>query len=133
MRDEDVRQYLEYMTDRGMAASTLNVVINALKFYYEQILRRRFCVYIKHAQKSRYLPVVLNKDEVKNLLSYIKTPKHYYVASFLYGSGSRVSEEVKIRIEDIDITRGLLRVYQGKGRKDRYTLLPKQIIPYLEA
>jgi site-specific recombinase XerD len=133
VREEDVRRYLEYLADKGMTASTLNVVINALKFYYGQILRRKFFFNIKHAKKSKHLPVVLSKDEAQGLLKCIENSKHYCIAALLYGAGLRVSEVVKIRMKDIDIGRGLLRVYQGKGKKDRYTLLPKQIIPQFEA
>lgn len=130
---EDVRRYLEHLVDRGSAASTVNVAINALKFYYAQILRRKFFFDIKHAKKSKYLPMVLSKEEAKRLLACIKNAKHYCVAALLYGAGLRVSEVVKIRMQDIDVSRGLLKVYQGKGKKDRYTLLPKQIMPHLEA
>lgn len=130
---EDVRQYLNYLVDRGSAASTINVAINALKFYYAQILRRKFFFDIKHAKKSKYLPTVLSKDEAKQLLGSIKNAKHYCIAALLYGAGLRVGEVVRIRMQDIDAGRGLLKVHQGKGKKDRYTLLPKQIMPHLEA
>lgn len=130
---EDVRRYLEYLIDRGSAASTVNVAINALKFYYAQTLRRKFFFDIKHAKKSKYLPTVLSKEEAKHLLGCIKNAKHYCIAALLYGAGLRVGEVVRIRMQDIDAGRGLLKVYQGKGKKDRYTLLPKQILPHLEA
>lgn len=130
---EDVRRYLEHLVDRGAAASTVNVAINALKFYYAQILRRRFFLDIKHAKKSKYLPTVLSKEEARQLLAGIKNAKHYCIAALLYGAGLRVSEVVRLRMQDIDASRGLLKVYQGKGKKDRYTLLPKQIMPHLEA
>ena len=130
---EDVKRYLEHLVDHGSAASTVNVAINALKFYYAQILRRKFFFDIKHAKKSKYLPTVLSKDEAKRLLACIKNAKHYCIAALLYGAGLRVGEVVRIRMQDIDAGRGLLKVYQGKGKKDRYTLLPKQIMPHLEA
>ena len=130
---EDVKRYLEHLVDHGSAASTGNVAINALKFYYSQILRRKFFFDIKHAKKSKYLPTVLSKDEAKRLLACIKNAKHYCIAALLYGAGLRVGEVVRIRMQDIDAGRGLLKVYQGKGKKDRYTLLPKQIMPHLEA
>ncbi len=133
MGQEDVRCYLEHLVDRGSAASTVNVAINALKFYYAQILRRKFFFDIKHAKKSKYLPTVLSKDEAKHLLACIENAKHYCIAALLYGAGLRVGEVVKIRMQDIDLGRGLLKVYQGKGKKDRYTLLPKQIMSRLEA
>src|SRR3989338_5412581 len=130
---EDVKRYLEHLVDHGSAASTVNVAINALKFYYAQILRRKFFFDIKHAKKSKYLPTVLSKDEAKRLLACIKNAKHYCIAALLYGAGLRVGEEGRIRMQDIDAGRGLLKVYQGKGKKDRYTLLPKQLLPHLDA
>lgn len=132
VRNEDIKQYLESLANRNAASSTINVAINALRFYYTQILKRRFFFDIKHAKKSKYLPTVLSKDEAKKLLACIKNPKHYCVVALLYGAGMRVGEVVRIRMQDIDLARGMIRVYQGKGKKDRYTLLPKQIIPHLE-
>jgi len=78
------------------------------------------------------LPIVLSKEEIDKMIRVTKNPKHKFLISLLYATGLRVSEIVKIKMRDIDLDRKMLRVYQGKGQKDRYTILPEKLIPILE-
>lgn len=120
------------MKNSQAANSTLNVAINALKFYYGQILKRRFFFDIRHAKKSNYLPVVLSREEVEKMISATVNPKHQFLISLMYAAGLRVSETIKIKMRDIDLDRKMLRVYQGKGQKDRYVMLAEKLLPTLE-
>ena len=130
--NEDIRRYLESFVDRGCAHSTLNVALNALKFYYGQILQRKFFYGIKGAKKTGYLPIVLSKEEVARMLNLTKNPKHHFLISLMYSAGLRVSEAIKIRMRDFDFDRGLIVVRCGKGGKDRYTLLSEKLMPILK-
>lgn len=130
--NEDVRKYLESIKDKGCANSTLNVALNALKFYYRQILKRKFFFDIKGAKKSNYLPVILSKEEIQRMLEVTTNPKHHFLISLMYSAGLRVSEAIKIRMHDFDIDRKLIMVKQGKGAKDRRTLLSEKLIPILQ-
>jgi len=121
-----VRAYLEYLA-KNHSASTLNTAYSALQFYFVKILCRKFFVNIPRAKKSHYLPVVLSKSEVARLLVSLINSKHHCIVSLLYGAGLRVSEVVRIKMLDIDFDRMLLRVFQGKGKKDRFTLLPNSL------
>jgi site-specific recombinase XerD len=127
VKNDDIKKYLQNLKNSGAANSTLNVAINALKFYYSQILRRRFFFDIKHAKKSNYLPVVLSPEEIDKMIDAITNPKHKFLISLMYAAGLRVSELIKIKMRDIDLDRRMLRVCQGKGRKDRYTLLAEKL------
>lgn len=129
---EDIRKYLEHLTDKNSASSTVNVAINSLKFYYTQILKRKLFFDIRHAKKSNYLPVVLSQEEVEKMISSTINPKHQFLISLMYAAGLRVSETIKIKMRDIDLDRKMLRVYQGKGAKDRYTMLAEKLLPTLE-
>ncbi len=129
--NEDIRKYLEHLTTKNSASSTVNVAINALKFYYTQVLKRKLFFDIKHAKKSSYLPVVLSREEVDKMISLTTNPKHNFLISLMYAAGLRVSETIKIKMGDIDLDRKMLRVCQGKGRKDRYTLLAEKLLPIL--
>ncbi|MFA5134103.1 MAG: site-specific tyrosine recombinase/integron integrase [Patescibacteria group bacterium] len=131
VKNDDIKKYLENLKNSGAANSTLNVAINALKFYYSQILKRRFFFDIKHAKKSNYLPVVLSPEEIDKMIDATANPKHKFLISLMYAAGLRVSELIKIKMCDIDLDRKMLRVYQGKGRKDRYTLLAEKLSPIL--
>lgn len=130
--NEDIKKYLEYLVTKNSASSTVNVAINALKFYYTQILKRKFFFDIRHAKKSNYLPVVLSQEEIEKMISSTANPKHQFLISLMYAAGLRVSETIKIKMRDIDLDRKMLRVYQGKGAKDRYTMLAEKLVPTLE-
>ncbi|MBU4360830.1 site-specific integrase [Patescibacteria group bacterium] len=118
----DIKRYLDYLNNKGFPSSSLNIVINALKFYYTQILKRKLFFDIKRTKKSKYLPVVLSKQEIQKMIEAIDNPKHKFVIQLLYSTGLRVSEVVKIKMSDIDLDRKLILVKAGKGNKDRYTI-----------
>lgn len=120
---EDIKAYLDHLA-REHSSATVSVAYNALLFYYKQIWRRSFFISLSHPRKEKHLPVVLSKVEVARMLAAVRNPKHHCIISLLYGTGVRVSELTHIRMRDVDLDRGLLRVYQGKGKKDRQTLLP---------
>ncbi|MDI6811542.1 MAG: site-specific integrase, partial [archaeon] len=122
--NEDIRDYLYYLAnDKEASTSTLNTAINALKFYYGEVLKRRFIYEIKRPKKDKKLPVVLSQGEVSQILSSINNIKHRAILMLIYSAGLRVSEVVKLKPEDIDTERGLIHIKGAKGRKDRYTIL----------
>lgn len=120
----DIKNYLDYLT-QSRSVSTISVAYNALLFYYKTIWRRQFFLNFPHPRKEKHIPVVLSKEEIKRMINLTTNPKHRCVLSILYGTGVRVSELTHIRMCDIDLNRVMLRVYQGKGKKDRLTILPK--------
>lgn len=130
--NNDIRQYLLSLKNKDCANSTLNVVLNALKFYYRQILRRNFFFDIKGAKKTDYLPTVLSKKEIKQMLEKTTNPKHNFLISLMYSAGLRVSETIKIKMRDFDLDRKMIVVRQGKGQKDRCTLLSEKLMPVLK-
>ena len=127
--NEDVKNYLLYLIEeKDASASTLNIAINALKFYYGKILKRDFIYSVKRPKKDKKLPVVLSRNEVSKLFSVIENPKHRLILMLTYSSGLRVSEVVKLKPGDIDMERKLIYIRGGKGRKDRYTILADVVI-----
>ncbi len=124
INDADIKNYLFYLAEeKKVASSTLNSAINALKFYYERILRKRFIYEIRRPKKDNKLPVVLSQEEVIKILSSVSNIKHKVILMLVYSAGLRVSEVVKLKVEDIDSKRSLIHIHGAKGRKDRYTLL----------
>lgn len=130
--NDDIRQYLISLKDRDRARSTLNVALNALKFYYREILKRKFFFDIKGAKKTNYLPTILSRDEIDRMLVKTTNPKHNFLISLMYSAGLRVSEVIKIHMRDFDLDRKLIMVRHGKGQKDRCTLLSEKLIPILK-
>jgi len=106
----------------------LNQAINALKFYYGTILKKKFVYEVRRPKKDKKLPVVLSKEEIAKILNSVDNVKHKAILMIAYSSGLRVSEVVKLKVEDIDSNRMLIHIKGSKGRKDRYTLLSKTVL-----
>ncbi|CEG11435.1 Phage integrase family protein [groundwater metagenome] len=122
--NENAKNYLFYLAEqKDVSTSNLNIAINALKFYYGEVLKRDFVYEIKRQRKNKKLPVVLSKEKVSNILSSVSNIKHRALLMLAYSAGLRVSEVVKLRVEDIDAQRKLIHIRGAKGRKGRYTLL----------
>lgn len=125
---EDIQRFLDHIiTKRKLAWATVNVYFSACRFLYLTVLQRediRFS--IPPRGRSGRRPGVLNRDEVLRLIDTPRNLKHRALLTMTYGSGLRVSEAVRIRIADIDRGRMALRVEQGKGRRDRYTVLSQR-------
>ena len=101
----------------------MNGAINALKFYYGTVLKKKFIYEVKRPKKDKKLPLVLNKTEVSNILSAVLNLKHKALLMMVYSGGLRVSDVVRLKVKDIDRERKLIYIKSGKGRKDRYTIL----------
>jgi site-specific recombinase XerD len=124
INDKDIKDYLVYLAERkGAATSTLNQAINALKFYYGSMLKKKFIYEVRRPRKDKKLPVVLSHDEVARILFSVDNLKHKAILMFIYSAGLRVGEVIKLRPEDIDSERMLIHIKGSKGRKDRYTML----------
>ena len=122
---KDIREFLEELSEKNASGNTINVYLNALKFYFEEIMGRKFRINIKYSKKPKKLPVVLAKEEVKKLLGKIRNWKHKLMVETMYGSGLRVSELLNLKVKDLDLNKGYGFVRQGKGNKDRIFIIPK--------
>lgn len=129
----DIMTYLLYLVeDRCISTSYQNQAINAIKFYYEKIAgRKRETFYIERPRKEKFLPEVLGEEEVRAIIGSIGNLKHKCMIMMAYSAGLRVGELLNLRISDIDSKRMLIRVNQGKGRKDRVTLLSNRLLELL--
>lgn len=118
--------------DAKRSTSTCNVAAVALRFLYHQTLGRSVDGFeIPIARKPSKLPHVLSREEVARLLSCTRFGKHRMIFGVAYSAGLRVSEIVNVRITDIDSDRMVIRVEQGKGAKDRFTLLSPRLLEEL--
>lgn len=132
INSNDIKDYLLYLAEeRQSATSTLNQAINALKFYYGTILKRKFVYEVKRPRKDKKLPVVLGQEEVVKILNSVDNLKHRAILMLVYSAGLRVGEVVKLKPEDIDSKRILVHIRGAKGRKDRYTLLSETALEFL--
>lgn len=124
----DIQRFLDHIiTERKLAWATVNVYFSACRFLYLAVLRRPELGFsIPPRGRSGRRPGVLSQEEVQRLIDAPRNLKHRALLTMTYGSGLRVSEVVRIRIADIDRERMALRVEQGKGRRDRYTVLSQK-------
>jgi integrase/recombinase XerD len=121
--EDDLKSYLAYLvSDKNLSSSSVALVRSSLLFFYNQVLGKGFAG-IKTPKIQRNPPAVLSKDEVKALINACFNGKSKLLVQFLYSSGLRVSECLNIKIEDIDFNQKICLVKQGKGKKDRATLL----------
>ncbi len=133
-RQAEVRSHLEELVDQGVSRSAFNIAYSALRFLYGEVLKQPAPLKgLRRPRGGRPLPVILGQREVLRLLDALGNPKHRVLFALLYAGGLRVGEVVRLKVSDIDSERMLIRVQQGKGRKDRYTLLPKAILEDLRS
>jgi site-specific recombinase XerD len=130
----EIRTYLLHLTrERRLAASSIIVTVSALRFFYMVTLKRPWVVEddIPAGHQGRKLPVVLSKAEVARFLGAVDNLKHRMVLTVCYATGLRISEAVRLTPAAIDSKRMVIRVEQGKGRKDRYVMLPPTLLDML--
>jgi len=122
---ENILKFLKMMVDtKHISSSYQNQLINAIKFYYEQILHLpRKTYYIDRPRRESKLPVVLSKDEIRRLFAVIANLKHKSILQVIYSAGLRESEVINLKITDINSAEHLILLRQAKGNKDRYVKL----------
>lgn len=130
---EDIRNYILYcINELKLSEATVHSRINAIKFYYEQVLRReRFLLEIPRPKKPLKLPKVIAPSDIKKLFEATSNLKHNTMLKLCYGLGLRVSEVVNLKITDIDSKSMQVFIERAKGKKDRYVNLPTSILPQL--
>ena len=116
--ERDIRQYLLHLIDEK------NLSRGTLKFFCQYVLHEpRIIASIPRPRSERKLPAVLSRGEVLSLFAALSNLKHRALLILAYSAGLRVSEVVRLRVEDIDVDRRMIRVRQAKGNKDRYTVV----------
>jgi integrase/recombinase XerD len=131
---EDVRSYQLHLAASGVGVATLNQTTSTLRFFFRTTLKRHDIVEHTHfIREPRKLPVVLSPEEVARLLNAAPGLKYKAALSVAYGAGLRANEVISLTVSDIDSKRMVIRVEQGKGRKDRYVMLSPHLLALLRA
>ncbi len=135
MAETEIRQFISHLAvNTKISASTQTVALSALLFLYRDVLKKAlpYIDHIERAKPSKKLPVVFTRNEVQAVLAHLDGT-HHLIASLLYGSGLRLMEAIRLRVKDIDFERGEITVREGKGAKDRVTMLPGSLLDKLFA
>jgi integron integrase len=129
MGEVEIRAFIsDLAVNGGITASTQTVALSALLFLYRDVLKQElpYVSNIERARKPKRLPVVFTRDEVKRILANLEGT-HWLIGGLLYGSGLRLMECLRLRVKDLDFSYEQLTVRDGKGEKDRITMLPAKL------
>ena len=135
MGEKEVSAFLTHLAvDKHVSASTQNQALSAILFLYKRVLNieLEWLDNVVRAKRPKHLPVVLTKTEVRNILNAM-TGTNALIAKLLYGTGMRLMEALRLRVQDVDFAQHQIIVRSGKGNKDRITTLPESLIDDLRA
>jgi len=133
LTETQIVRHLAWMSEQGLSASSLAMLVNVLLYYYRTVLKRdAFEIRIPRPRKEHHLPAVLTKEECYRIFSFVDNPKHKLLLLIGYGAGLRRSEIVSLKWADILFDEHQIHVKQGKGKKDRIVMLPYSVVEYLK-
>lgn len=135
IRSGELQDFFDYLVhERNLAPASCRVYLNGVRFLYLRVLEwKSFDVDLVVPRRAQRIPELLTRAEVGRILAVCRNHKHTMLLELTYGCGLRVSEVVALRVRDIDGERGLLRVVQGKGAKDRMVTLPDTLLDRLRS
>jgi site-specific recombinase XerD len=125
--EENIKQFLLNKQDENYSSQTINLYLNAIKFFYREVLKISKKINLKFAKRSKKLPIVLSREEIKNIIDAIRNPKHKLIISLAYGAGLRISEVVSLEVKDVNLEELTIHLKNAKGKKDRITIFPEKI------
>jgi integron integrase len=135
MGASEIKSFLTYLAvKRKVSASTQNLALSALLFLYRDVLEIElpWLDDFSPAKRPQRLPVVLSREEIQMLLDNVEKPLHALVLRILYGTGTRLMECIRLRVKDLDFEHSEITIREGKGRKDRVTVLPIAVMDDLK-
>ena len=131
--EDEIKTYIEKLHNRGLSSQSVALAANAINFLYTQVYKREGYQKLRHPKRSQKLPVVLTRQEISAIISAPSNTKHRLLLSLAYAAGLRVSEALALRVRDVDLNEMTVTVRQGKGRKDRITVLSPKLVNDLRA
>ncbi len=126
-KEKAIKSFLINLQEKGLSSSSVNLALNAIKFFYRHVLKTNFKTKIKYAKRPKKLPVVLSKQEINQIINSIRNSKHRLLISLSYGAGLRVSETVNLKVRDINPEELTIHLKKSKGDKDRITIFPEKL------
>lgn len=125
--EQAIKRFLLEKVDKKYASQTINLSLNAIKFFYREVLKCSIRINLKFAKRSKRLPVVLSRAEINAVLASLDNLKHKLIIAVAYGAGLRVSEVINLKVGDINLEELTIHLKNGKGKKDRVTVLPASV------
>ncbi len=123
-----IKKYLLEKQERGQSSQTINVHLQAIKYFYREVMKNKTEIDIRFAKTASKLPIVLSRDEIRKILAVISNEKHKLMIALAYSGGLRVSEIINLKIKDINLAELVIHIKGAKGNKDRITLFPEKLV-----
>ncbi|HKL17305.1 MAG TPA: tyrosine-type recombinase/integrase [Patescibacteria group bacterium] len=129
---ENIRDFLFYCEKKHILPQSRNLFLNAIKFYYRNVVKISQEIEVELAKKPKILPTVLSRSEVSKILESTKNTKHKLLLTLAYGAGLRVSEIVALKVQNLDFEELTVHIKQAKGQKDRISVIPESLVDSLK-
>lgn len=126
-KQKAIEEYLLSRHNKKQSSQTINLALNAIKFFYSEILKNPQKIDLKFAKRSQKLPVVLSREEVRQIISSTNNSKYRLMIALAYGCGLRVSEVINLKVADLNIDELTIIIREAKGKKDRLSVLPEKL------
>lgn len=126
-KNEAIKCFLSSRLEKGNSSQTINLALNAIKFFYREVIKSQDKIDLKFAKTSNKLPVVLSRDEMGIIIKQILNSKHKLMISLAYAGGLRVSEIINLKVKDIDLNELTIHLKGTKGNRDRITIFPEKL------
>lgn len=123
----NIKQFLLSLQQKNLTASTRNLYLSAIKFYYHQVVKTPQKIKLKIAKKDSKLPVVLSQAEIKKILAQIINSKHRLLIALSYAAGLRVSEVISLKVQDLDLNQLTIHLKKAKGNRERITIFSQKL------
>lgn len=122
-----IKNFLLAKKETGLSSQTINLYLHSIIFFYRDVVKSSAVIDLKFAKTSSKLPIVLSRNEIKNIINQIANTKHRLIVSLAYAAGLRVSEVVSLKIKDISLSELTIHLKEAKGGKDRITIFPENL------
>jgi site-specific recombinase XerD len=129
---DNIRDFLLQCEKNHISPQSRNLFLNAIKFYFRNVVKIKQKIDIKSAKTPKSLPSVLSRNEIQKIINSTKNSKHKLLLSLAYGAGLRVSEVVNLKAQDLDFEELTLHIKQAKGQKDRISVMPESLLDSLK-
>ncbi len=126
-KQEAVEKFLLEKVERKKSSQTVNLALNAVKFFYKEVLKNDEKIDLKFAKRSKKLPIVLSKKEIEKILENIPNQKYKLAVALAYAGGLRISEIQNLKVRDVDLEELVIHIKNAKDKKDRITVFPEKL------
>ncbi len=122
-----VEDFLLIKQNNKLSPQTINLALNAIKFFYSEVLLNAEKINLRFAKRNKKLPIILSRTEINRIIKATDNPKYRLMISLGYGCGLRISEVINLKVSDLDIDNLVIHIKNAKNKKDRITVLPEKL------